>query len=91
LIYDSPHRCSACSRKYKSKRKKENGVKIDRKRSFHHIWPVEFFHGIGPKIDLCRQCHNELEKRIPHKTKKAKRWYEITLSNFLKEKRGMKG
>ena len=88
MIYNSPRRCSACSRKYKSKKVKENGVKVDRKRSFHHIHPVEFFKGTGPKIDLCRQCHDELEKLISHRVKRTTQWYEKTLKEFLKNKRG---
>jgi len=33
----------------------------------HHIYPCQWYHGAGPTYKLCRDCHSELERYIPHK------------------------
>jgi len=78
---NNPHRCSACGVRYSNKRKKK------RYKTKHHIYPCRFF-AWSPTIDLCQQCHEELEKRIPRLVKKSKLWYVKVLSEFLKEKGG---
>lgn len=49
----------------------------------HHIYPKRFFHK-SPTFWLCRECHDELEWKIPYKPKMDKGFYLETLINFLK-------
>ena len=71
-------RCPACRLKYTKS--------LERQKTKHHILPKRFFNGKGGKIDICRKCHNELEKRIPQKRMLSKeRYLEITVK-FIREK-----
>ena len=51
----------------------------------HHILPKRFFKGSGDRILICRLCHDELELRIPQKTKLTEEEYYQILYKFLKE------
>jgi len=53
----------------------------------HYIFPKRYF-GKGAKNNhialLCRECHDELEKRIPF-SKMPKLFYNQILNEFLRE------
>jgi len=59
---------------------------IEHQKTEHHIYPKRFFKGRGGKIEMCRTCHNELEKLIPQKTQLAKERYWSILKRFFKKK-----
>lgn len=44
----------------------------------HHVFPQRFFHGHGPKIDLCDHCHQRLERWIP-KSQQLPPWLYIAI------------
>jgi type I restriction-modification system DNA methylase subunit len=52
-------------------------------KSRHHILPKRFFGGIGGLFELCRDCHNELEKLIPYNTKLTEFEYRDILADFV--------
>ena len=49
----------------------------------HHVLPRRFFPGSALVVDLCRTCHDELEKRIPLKEKMPANFYYLVVNNFL--------
>lgn len=52
-------------------------------RSVHHILPQRYYKGVGPTLDLCRRCHDELEKLIPFE-EKSKSFYYRVVREFLR-------
>ena len=65
--------------------------------SRHHILPQHFWHGIGGICYLCRDCHDEIERRITRTERiysgsKTKRFqlapyeYREILRDFLTER-----
>ena len=66
--------CPKCDKPY-------DGVTVLFSR--HHIRPSRFFPGSKETIDLCRNCHNEIEMRIPVKKKLPIRIYYQIVNNFL--------
>ena len=57
-------------------------------RTHHHVLPKRFFMGAGETIELCRQCHNELEKLIPAHIQLEIPEYRKIVQVFIKNKRG---
>lgn len=53
----------------------------------HHIFPKRFFNGRGPIQELCRQCHDEIERMIPAYTKLTQEEYLQIVEDFLQVKR----
>lgn len=54
----------------------------------HHLYPKRFFKNQKRPATLfiCRQCHNELERRIPYAKKLQKEDYLQIARAFLMEK-----
>ena len=53
-------------------------------KSRHHILPKRFYGGNGGLFEMCRNCHNKLEKLIPLR-KKLETWqYKQILEFFIK-------
>jgi len=69
-------RCAKCRRKFVNKK--------GSRRSTHHIYPQRWFKGQGPTIDLCQDCHQNLERIIPYPLK-SKQFYERQLEIFLQD------
>lgn len=51
-------------------------------RTRHHILPHRFYHS-SDIIYLCRDCHDQIEKRIPLKQKLSESVYYLIVNNFL--------
>lgn len=49
----------------------------------HHILPKRLFRGSKATIDLCRGCHDEIEKQIPFRKKLPVSTYYLIVNNFL--------
>lgn len=49
----------------------------------HHILPKRLFRGSRATIDLCRGCHDDIEKRIPFRLKLPVSTYYLIVNNFL--------
>lgn len=47
----------------------------ENQKSHHHILPKRFFNGIGEQKELCRNCHNKLERLIPRNVQLSEREY----------------
>lgn len=67
--------CPVCNRSYCN----------DNPKTSHHICPKRYFGGSGGTFELCRNCHNALERKIPYAPKLSKVEYESILQNFLTE------
>jgi len=55
-------------------------------KSEHHIYPKRYYAGYGPKVDICRSCHNLLERIINQKENKTiltKLEYENIYKDFI--------
>jgi|GEM_PF-2157471 len=74
----STEKCQACQKSYTNKK--------TRMKSRHHIYPRRFFPNSIETEDLCRTCHNELEREIPAKKQLAKQKYLNIFNNFIKRK-----
>lgn len=50
----------------------------------HHVFPKRFFgENKKDRVELCRDCHDKLEKYIPVKEKQDKQFYVLIVSFFL--------
>ena len=58
-----------------------------KKPTNHHVWPKRFFGGGGPILQLCRECHDDIEELIPAVTKLDKSDYERIAQDFLRPPR----
>ncbi len=65
--------CPVCHQPYT-----EDNIKTE-----HHILPKRFFNGEGDKQELCRHCHNKLERLIPVYPQLTRYEYKRILYNFL--------
>jgi hypothetical protein len=70
--------CRKCLREYLPNRH-------ERKRTLHHVLPRRFFGHEGWCVELCRSCHDEIEKLIPYKEKMATQWYWNLVFHFFQE------
>lgn len=57
------------------------GTEVQRTR--HHLLPKRFFRGSRETIDICRRCHDALERRIPFKRRLHESFYYLVVNNFL--------
>lgn len=73
---DKSGNCPACNVEYT----------VENWKSRHHILPKRFFGGEGGLFELCRQCHNELEKLIPAKKQLTECEYKAILCDFVRSK-----
>ena len=51
--------------------------------TYHHVLPKRFFPGSHVKVDLCRECHDKLELRIPLRPRLPRRFYFEVVNNFM--------
>ena len=49
----------------------------------HHILPKRHFRGSWDVIDLCRGCHNEIERLIPYHPILPVSVYYLIVNNFI--------
>lgn len=49
----------------------------------HHILPKRFYKGSFFTIDLCRECHDKLELKIPQKEEMPRAFYFIVVNTFV--------
>jgi len=55
-VRDKHHgRCPICNQKYNEKRFKTG----------HHVFPKFWFKGKGPKVPVCRKCHDDFNAMNP--------------------------
>jgi hypothetical protein len=54
-----------------------------KKRTKHHVFPKRWFGRKGIKINLCRDCHDKIEKIIPKYQRMPKKWYSDINSVWL--------
>lgn len=66
-------RCPVCQKIYDFNNQKTN----------HHVLPKRFFKGIGDRYELCRKCHDRLERDIPRFQKLAHQTYYRILNRFI--------
>ena len=66
--------CPKCDKPYDS---------YDVVYSRHHIIPRRHFPGSNYTIDICRYCHNALERLIPYSRKLPISTYYLIVNNFL--------
>ncbi|TSC51838.1 MAG: hypothetical protein LiPW41_785 [Parcubacteria group bacterium LiPW_41] len=71
--------CPACLNEY-------SDINIEHQKTKHHILPKRFFGGGGGQIELCRSCHNDLEKEIPQKKVLSQNKYVEIIKNFFKKR-----
>ena len=65
--------CPKCGREF--------GYEVQRTK--HHVYPRRFYRGSSLTIDICRACHDQLERRIPAKTRLYDEFYILVVNNFL--------
>jgi hypothetical protein len=58
-------------------------------RTKHHVLPRRFFKGKGKLFELCRNCHNKLEKNIPQKIRLDEWEYEAILYMFVERRKAL--
>lgn len=59
---------------------------IEHQKTGHHMFPKRFFGGDGGQVEMCRKCHNDLEKEIPQKKMLEKSEYIEIVKNFFKKR-----
>jgi len=71
--------CPVCSQEYSK-------VNI---RTRHHVLPKRFFRDKGRLFELCRNCHDKLEKLIPQKTRLDVWEYKAILHMFVERTKAL--
>lgn len=57
--------------------------KEDKPLTRHHVFPKRFYKKSRKTLDVCRDCHSELEFYIPQQQKMCDRYYTKIIDLFL--------
>lgn len=68
--------CPLCDLQYHKKRRPTN----------HHVFPRVWYHGIGPLVEVCSDCHQEFNHDYPMRSQWSKEECLQNWSDFCKSK-----